>query len=286
MMPVNDTEGPRMTCPAFDVIDLASPWVKDRETVLLHHGVGSTSGLWAEWLPALIGRYRIIRFDMRGFGRSKHLGPGSRWTTEELTGDISRVIEAAGVDTVHLVGESIGATLALAFTLREPKKVSTLTLCNGSHVGSSVRKVHEWRHLIQTGGVAAWSSVMMTDRFQPDQISRDKWDWYEREQADQPPEAILGALSVLLGADFGPQLEDIRVPVLLMHGDSSPFVPIRTMLDMKERIPNAEMRIFNATPHGLPFVHASECANVLADFLMRRSGRPKCNNRAPSISQD
>ena len=43
------------------------------------------------------------------------------------------------------------------------------------------------------------------------------------------------------------------------------------MMDMKERIPNAQLKVFPDTPHGLPFIHPTECAQTLRKFLRGRA---------------
>jgi pimeloyl-ACP methyl ester carboxylesterase len=102
----------------YELIDIAAPWVTPRETVVLHHGVGASRELWAEWLPALVDRYRVLRFDMRGHGASTWAERASALTLDELTDDLFAVMDAAGVVQAHLVGESIVGTLALNAALR------------------------------------------------------------------------------------------------------------------------------------------------------------------------
>jgi pimeloyl-ACP methyl ester carboxylesterase len=55
--------------------------------------------------------------------------------------------------------------------------------------------------------------------------------------------------------------------VLLLHGDSSPFIPVSVMADLKSRLPDARLQVFAHARHGLPFSHAKECARVLRGFL-------------------
>ena len=54
----------------YEVDDLTLPWIAEPQTILFHHGLGATSGTWAAWLRVLADRYRLVRFDMRGHGRS------------------------------------------------------------------------------------------------------------------------------------------------------------------------------------------------------------------------
>ena len=60
---------------------------------------------------------------------------------------------------------------------------------------------------------------------------------------------------------------------LLLHGDSSPFIPVNVMVDMHHAIPNSRIQVFPKAKHGLPFSHASECATALRHFLDALSRR-------------
>jgi pimeloyl-ACP methyl ester carboxylesterase len=72
---------------------------------------------------------------------------------------------------------------------------------------------------------------------------------------------------VLVGTDLRPQLGSVRCPVLLMHGDTSPFIPVNVMVDMHHRLLDSRLQVFAHARHGLPFSHARRCAETLREFL-------------------
>ncbi|MFL6076279.1 MAG: alpha/beta fold hydrolase [Mycobacteriales bacterium] len=90
--------------------------------VLLHPGVGNST-IWDGMLPALAARYRVIRFDWRGYGRSPL--PTAPYTT---LGDLTAVLDHFGLDRVPLVGASMGGRAALSLALTQPARVSALVL--------------------------------------------------------------------------------------------------------------------------------------------------------------
>lgn len=247
----------------YEVIDLVAPWERARETIIFHHGIGASAGIWQEWLPELIDRYRIVRFDMRGYGRS----PGDKWSADLFVEDLLAVADAVGAERAHLVGESIGGTIALYFALRHPQRAATLTISNGADRGAPLQKVNEWQEQLDRQGVKAWSDQFMRDRFYDDAISAEKYAWYAAQQEAWTRDSILGALGVLVGTDVRPQLPSLKLPVLLLHGDSSPFIPVNVMVDMHHAIPDSRLQVFPRARHGLPFSHAGECARALRRFL-------------------
>ena len=78
----------------YDVCDIVPPWVAPRETILFLHGLAIDSDIWVTWLPALADRYRIVRMDLRGFGRSFVPAAGEAWSMEALAGDVRDVLAA------------------------------------------------------------------------------------------------------------------------------------------------------------------------------------------------
>jgi len=97
----------------YEVLDTAAPWHVDPVTILFHHGIGAESGIWADWVHALAGRYRLVRFDMRGFGRSEVPEVGFSWSIDLLARDVLAVADATQAQHFHFVGESIGGTIGL-----------------------------------------------------------------------------------------------------------------------------------------------------------------------------
>ncbi len=251
----------------YDVLDVAAAWVEPRETVLLHHGVGASRALWAGWLPALVDRYRVLRFDMRGHGASTWAEGAPALTLDRLTDDLFAVMDAAEVARAHLVGESIGGTIALNAALRAPERVQTLTVSNGAHIGASIQSVQDWRTVIEAGGMARWSAHMMPKRFFEGGVPPAVARWFEALQASAHPEAVLQLLAALVGADTADRLPGLCPPLLLLHPDSSPFIPLPVICDFRARVPESRLHVIGRARHGMPISHAKVCARLLRDFL-------------------
>lgn len=253
----------------YDLIDLTPEWLTEPETIIFHHGVGANSEIWNKWLPVLGPHYRIARFDMRGFGKSATAARADRWTFDSLSRDVIRIADALGVARFHFVGESIGGTVGLVLGLQHADRLHSLTLSNAAYRGGAIRNVDEWAKVLREQGPLAWSRELMPCRFHKDGLTAAEWDWFEAQQASHPVDSIVAARDILVDADLGPQLSQLTLPVLLMHADGSPFVPVEQMAELHTRLPRSELQIFRHARHGLPFSHASECANTLLAFLQR-----------------
>ena len=254
----------------YEIIDVTAPWAADAPLIVFHHGVGATADIWAEWLPVLVDRYRIARFDTLGFGRSAVPGPGFAWSLDGLADDVLAVARAAGADRFHLVGESLGGTVALHLASRHPEIVRTVTVSNASHRGGSIQRAGEWRAFIGARGMAAWGEMMTPLRLDRAHVPEAKYRWFERVQSEAPADSVLDLADLLIGTDLASELGAIRAPALLLAPDQSPFVPLAVMEDMHARIPGSELQVFPGARHGLPCSHGEACGRALRGFLDRR----------------
>ena len=254
----------------YEVIDLADPWVREPATLLFHHGIGAVSGIWTDWVHALADRYRIVRFDMRGYGRSDVPAPDFPWSINLFADDVLAIADASGTERFHFIGESIGGTIGLYTALKHPTRFLSLTMSNAGHVGSSIQRVESWRRAIDERGMTGWSDDFMADRFYPGALSPERWDWYARQQAADDRHSVLNALAVLVGMDLSAQLPEVLPPVLILHPDASPFIPVAVATQLHAGLPDAELHVIGHTKHGMPFSHGRDCAAILRGFLDRR----------------
>ena len=76
---------------------------EDAPAVLLVMGLAYPAAMWFRLVPALAEGYRVIRVDNRGAGRTGDV-PGAPYTVETMAADSLAVLDAADVDTAHIVG--------------------------------------------------------------------------------------------------------------------------------------------------------------------------------------
>jgi pimeloyl-ACP methyl ester carboxylesterase len=99
-------------------------WYEDigsgKAVTLLHAGV-CDHRQWDDQVPALAANYRVIRYDMRGFGESE-IKPGQA----TMAGDLLGVLDALGVEQTALIGCSMGGAAVIDFTVTHPERVGAL----------------------------------------------------------------------------------------------------------------------------------------------------------------
>jgi pimeloyl-ACP methyl ester carboxylesterase len=96
------------------------------EPLVLVHGIGHTWRGWKPMLPLLEPRFDVLAVDLPGFGHSPPLPPdGVAPTVEALADAVESELDAAGFDTAHLAGNSLGGWIALELARRRRARTVT-----------------------------------------------------------------------------------------------------------------------------------------------------------------
>jgi 3-oxoadipate enol-lactonase len=231
-------------------VDGGEVWADDSGSdaaplVLLHPGVGD-SRFWEPVLPALVARYRVIRYDARGYGQSP--APTVKFS---LFGDLVAVLDHYGLDRVAIVGCSQGGGSALALAVEQPARVSALVLlCPGipgfpwpeeeDDSAEPDETEAEYERALESGDVDAMAALMQqvwaaagptpAVMEQLRSAARAVLSVGDLEQTDPPVFDRLGSISVpsslLVGdADYPPLLESDKQAAARIPGCELTIVP-------------------------------------------------------------
>ncbi len=255
----------------YDVCDIVPPWIEPKETILFHHGLAIDGDIWVTWLPELAGRYRILRMDMRGFGRSFVPEPGAPWSIGLLARDVLDVMQAAETPRVHFVGESTGGTLGIYLAATHPEAIQTLTTVSAAHRGGSIQLAGQLRDDIAVLGMDGWSEKLMGRRFHGGGLSPEMYRWFHDVQRGSAPHACADLVEMLVGTDLSALLPQVSAPTLILAPDDSPFVPVEMQVERLRAIPGSELQIIAGSRHGVSHSHGIECARALRNFLRRKA---------------
>ncbi|NNE00445.1 MAG: alpha/beta fold hydrolase [Pirellulaceae bacterium] len=129
------------------VIDSHTEGVQ-RETILLVHGFGDSKDSFLELASGLTSDYRVVAVDLPGFGETAIRRDGD-YTAAFYVRTLSRLIEQLNVDSVHLVGYSMGGMLATKLAASSSDQVRTLTLL--APAGLPGEEASELERLIASG---------------------------------------------------------------------------------------------------------------------------------------
>lgn len=197
----------------------------DAPVVVLSNSLGSTYEMWEPQADALAERFRVVRYDTRGHGRSP-VPPGP-YTIDDLVDDVVALLDRLEVRRAHVVGLSLGGMTALRLAAREPDRVDRLAvLCTGAMLGPA----SGWTDraaTVRTHGTAAVAEAVVQRWFTPDHLAAhpDVRARHEAMVAGTPAEGYAGCCEVIAAMDLRPDLPSISAPTLAVAGADDPATP-------------------------------------------------------------
>jgi pimeloyl-ACP methyl ester carboxylesterase len=211
---------------------------------------------------------RCVAFDRRGHGRSGQ--PDRGYDFDTLADDLAAVMEQLDLRDVTLVGHSMGCGEVVHYLSHHAaRRVARVALIGTITPGDNPpdkSKFEKGRALLTKDphGVIAKAAPDFFGAKNP--VSEETMRWWTRMIIDECNlKVMLDLLRLFTTTDFRPQLSTIRVPTLLIHGDSD----TSTLLEAtaKRTVPliaGSRLNIYENAAHGLPFTHAER---LIADLL-------------------
>ncbi|MDZ7873290.1 MAG: alpha/beta fold hydrolase [Rhizobium sp.] len=99
----------------------------DAEAIVMLHGFGASLETWEDWAKALSTRYRVVRFDLPGFGLTGP-DPTGDYTDARTMKILHELMDQLDVDRASLIGNSLGGRIAWNFAALHPDRVINLIL--------------------------------------------------------------------------------------------------------------------------------------------------------------
>lgn len=242
----------------------------DGEPVVFLHGFGLDYSMWDPQWAAFARRYRAIRYDLRGYGRSSlPKGPYSH------TDDLAALLDTLDVKSAHLVGLSMGGRIALRVAVREPARVRSLTLVDTALDGYAWSDdwLNRWRRMTQVskqgddaGARALWWQHPLFDPARERTDAADLlqtmiarysgWHW-----RNQDPD--LGHSS------SAPRMSAISVPTLILVGERD--LPDFQLIAQRAaaELPNATLREIAQAGHMANMEAPREFNELVLEHLQR-----------------
>src|SRR5439155_7029473 len=213
------------------------------DPLLLIMGLGADSRGWTMQMHAFAEKYRVIAFDNRGVGKSSV--PPPPYTTEQMARDAVAVLDAEEIERAHVLGVSLGGTIAQELILAAPERVRSLAL------GSTWAGPSEWRSrlralqldILTSQGVEALVRFRALFIFSPSlfQDSPGLMDVIEKTMAETPLEGYLRQLDAAEAHDVRARLGAADVPALVLTGKRDILVPPELSAEVASLIPGARL---------------------------------------------
>ena len=241
----------------------------DGEPIVLVMGLGMDMSGWDAMMPFLKD-YRVLRVDNRGAGKSD--APDTAYTIPGMAADTVAVMGAAGMDTAHVYGASLGSMIAQEIALSHRDRVRTLVLgCPSPGVISMpgslgiLRLMRSREHYTQDE-MFRRAAPYLFHRALADPAALEE-ALRQRTSAPMSPVGYRRQLEAVLRWSSLPRLPFLRVPMLVIHGDHDRLIPTINGRLIARLVRGAKLHIIKGAGHVYSVDAPGEAAREVVRFL-------------------
>ena len=242
---------------------------KDLPPLVLSNSLGASLDMWEPQMAPLAGRYRIVRYDSRGHGRSEAT-PGP-YSIGQLASDVVGLLDALAIRQAHFCGLSMGGMAGMWLGVNAPERIGRLVLAN---TAAKIGTPEMWNariDAVRKGGTASIASAVLARWFtsqllaQPTPTISRMRVTFEETSAD----GYAACCAAIRDADLRHVLGRIHAPTLVIAGADDAATPPAEGRYIADRVDGARYVELHA-PHLSNIQAASEFTRALTQFLSGR----------------
>jgi pimeloyl-ACP methyl ester carboxylesterase len=267
-----------------DVIDLGAG-----DPIVFIHGLSGSWQNWLEQLPVFAEHYRVIAFDLPGFGQSPM--PAEQVSIAGYGRLVGALLDELEVPRAVIVGNSMGGFIGAELAISEPQRVERLVLVSAA--GLSVEHQRDDRALAVLrrleARLAAWGgwvgsqadrlarrrryrrALMSIVSAHPDRLSPALVA--EQLRGSGKP-GFVDALDALTSYPIRDRLGRISCPTLIVWGEDDRLVPVRDAYEFEELIPDSRRVVYADTGHVAMLERPAAFNALLEAFMAEEEGAP------------
>lgn len=253
------------------------------QPVVLIHGWPLSHSSWETQLPAIVNAgFRCIAYDRRGFGKSD--APWDGYDYDTLASDLDALITQLDLHHAVIIGFSMGGGEVVRYLTNFGKERIAKAALIASIIPLVAQKPDN-PHGVPQEELEKIMKALQNDRvgFLPDfhknfysvgmiskPVSQARLDNDFIIASQASGNATIKAAEAWAGTDFRPELQNITVPTLIVHGDDDKIVPIETSAQQAAKgIADNEFHIIEGGPHGLNATHGEALNRIIVSFLRK-----------------
>jgi non-heme chloroperoxidase len=262
-------------------VDLSYSDYGHGQPVILLHGWPLSKEMWEYQLDALVGAgLRVIKYDRRGFGKSSK--PWDHYDYDTLADDLYAIIDQLNLKNVVLVGFSMGGGEVVRYlTNHGDRNISKIVLIGS--VTPFLGRTAENPEGVDSAIFSAMIEDIQKDRIAfleefgkkffgvnliKHPVSSAMLNYYCMLASMAPSHSTRQCIHSFAYTDFRKDLEQIKVPALVIHGNSDSVVPIESSGKITaEMIHECQYLVYDGAPHGLFYTHKDQLNEDLVRFI-------------------
>jgi 3-oxoadipate enol-lactonase len=222
---------------------------EDGPVLLIANSLMANGSMWDWNMPAFTDRYRVLRYDKRGHGKSG-VAPGP-YTIAQLADDAAGLLDALKIEKAHFMGLSIGGMIGQQLGARYPERILSLSLCN---TASEMPPRSLWEDRFQTArtqGLAGLVDGTINRWFTAPFIERAPQDIEKVRQMILATnvDGYIGCGSAVRDMAQSTMLLKIKVPTLVLSGRHDPACTVDQGIVLNRLIDGSRMVIIEDAAH-------------------------------------
>lgn len=238
-----------------------------RPAVLLIHSLGTSHRLWDAQMPALREAFDVLRFDLRGHGRSD--GANAPYDIAALGQDACAVLDMCGAGRAHIVGLSMGGMVAQWLAAHRPDRVERLVIANSA---AFIPARELWDRNIATAlseGMAALAEPTMRGWLSPSFPEKHgaAMQALVAGMEAMSPQGYAGACRILRDTDLRDDLRTITAPALVINGEADGARGRAAADGIAAGIAGSIRRELSGAGHLSNIDHPEDFTRIVRDFL-------------------
>jgi len=234
--------------------------------LVLANSIGTALELWDAQVPALARRFRLLRYDQLGHGRSE-VPPGP-YTVELLGRELVGLLDGLGIERVSFAGISVGGAVGMWLAAERPERLERLVLaCTSARFGDpeiwreraeGVRG-EEGMRAVTEASLGRWFTAAAA----PEDVER-----LRRMLLATPPEGYAACCDALGAWDFREELGRVQAPTLVVAASEDPSTPPEQGRLLATRIPDARLHVIVGAAHLVNVERPAEFTEVVLEHLL------------------
>ncbi|HEX4760887.1 MAG TPA: 3-oxoadipate enol-lactonase [Thermoleophilaceae bacterium] len=241
---------------------------EDAHVLVLSNSLGSRHTMWDAQAPALVERFRLLRYDQRGHGQSDV--PDGPYSIADLAGDLLALLDELGIERVHLCGLSIGGMTGTWLGINARERIDRLVLSN---TAAYFPPAEEWTRRAKVArsseGVAGLADAALDRWFTPSFQERrpEEVERFRQMLITTAGEGYAGCCEAIREMDMRDGLGAIEAPTLVIAGEEDPSTPPDWNRELAEAIPDAEFHLLQDASHLSNVARPQEYTDLLLRHL-------------------
>jgi 3-oxoadipate enol-lactonase len=240
----------------------------DAPVLLLGSSLGTTLEMWTPALASLARRFRVVRFDHRGHGRSPV--PEGPYEIADLAGDVLALLDRLGLGRVFYAGVSLAGMVGLWLAAHAPARIERLVcICSSAHLPPAQAWADRAARVRAAGSVGVVADGVLERWFTPAyaRSHAEIVEWAGAMLRSSPAEGYAACCGAIERLDLRSDLARITAPTLAVGAAEDHAVPPSHSQAIAAGVPGARLELLAHGAHLAAIERADEVATLIERHL-------------------